>query len=190
MSAALSSLAQRLQNHVPNPRRFPQDPWVLLAVQEALAAALEGNFGIGAVLLDAQGALVTKGHNQVFSPYFRSEAHAEMVVLNAFESAHRDVTRVGKYTLISSLEPCPMCFARLLTAGIGHIFYAARDIGAGMVSQIENLPPVWKSLAEGKELGLAKCSPDLQKFALEVFLATTGNDQRLKDRASSEAGGN
>ena len=52
----------------------------------ALAARL-GTYGVGAVLLDSNGEIVVEGHNEVHVNAFRSDLHAEMVVMNAFETA-------------------------------------------------------------------------------------------------------
>src|SRR5262245_23051180 len=90
----------------------------LIACQEALAAARQGNFGVGAVLVDAHGTVVAQGQNAVFYPRFRSDLHAEMVVMTAFEEQHPEADNMRGYTLLSSLEPCPMCLARLLAAGV------------------------------------------------------------------------
>ena len=59
----------------------------VVACQEALVAALRGNYGVGALLVDPQGTIVARGQNAVFSPYFRSDLHAELVVMNALRSA-------------------------------------------------------------------------------------------------------
>lgn len=57
----------------------------VLACSEALAAARTGNYGVGAVLIDPGGELLERGRNSVFFPHFRSDMHAEMVVMTAFE---------------------------------------------------------------------------------------------------------
>jgi tRNA(Arg) A34 adenosine deaminase TadA len=59
-----------------------------VACREALAAAGMGNYGVGAVLVDPNGYVVEQGRNSVFFPHFRSDLHAEMVVMNAFEERY------------------------------------------------------------------------------------------------------
>jgi cytosine deaminase len=142
----------------------------LVACQEALAAARRGNFGVGAVLVDPYGAVVAQGQNAVFYPRFRSDFHAEMVVMNAFEERHPEGAPMRGYTLLSSLEPCPMCLARLLTAGVQTVKFLAQDASGGMVSHRHHLPAAWQRLGQRQEICQAEVSESLRQFALEVFL--------------------
>ena len=66
-----------------------------MACAEALAAARAGNYGVGAVLVDPNGEIVERGRNAVFYPHFRSDLHAEMVAMNAFEERHPMWTTCG-----------------------------------------------------------------------------------------------
>lgn len=74
------------------------------AIAEAKRSWAEGGIPIGAVLVDAQGTIVARGHNervQTGDP----TAHAEVV---CFRNAgrRRDWSRL---TLVSTLSPCSMC---------------------------------------------------------------------------------
>lgn len=155
--------------------RYPDDRAAEACIAEAHEALEDGNFGIGAILVDPDGKTVISGHNQVFSPMFRSDLHAEMVVINAFEMMRRNEPLRG-YTLYTSLEPCPMCMARLITAGVSRVFHVADDPQAGMVHLAHQLPPVWQSLAERQRFEPAQCSPALKELATGAFLV---NVQRL-----------
>src|SRR5690242_5162589 len=81
--------------------RCPDDQAAMACIEEACSALGEGNFGIGALLVDPDGKTVLRKHNQVFKPYFRSDAHAEMVVVREFETMHHDQSLRG-YTLYTS----------------------------------------------------------------------------------------
>ena len=142
----------------------------MVACQEALAAAQQGNYGVGAVLVDPQGTIVAQGQNAVFYPRFRSDCHAEMVVMNAFEERYPEVITMRGYTLLCSLEPCPMCFARLLTAGVQTVKFLARDELGGMISHRHHLPMAWRRLGQRQEIGQTDVSDSLRQFALDVFL--------------------
>jgi tRNA(Arg) A34 adenosine deaminase TadA len=141
----------------------------VVACAEALAAARAGNYGVGAVLVDPQGEILEQGRNAVFFPRFRSDFHAEMVTMNAFEERHPHVDSMRGYTLMCSLEPCPMCLARLLIAGVQTVKFLAYDELAGMVNQKHHFPLAWKRLWQRQEFVQAEVSEDLQRFALDVF---------------------
>jgi tRNA(Arg) A34 adenosine deaminase TadA len=145
-------------------------PLGILACKEALAAAATGNYGVGAVLVDPQGTVVERGRNSVFFPRFRSDLHAEMVVLNAFEEQNPAVDNMRDYTLMCSLEPCPMCLARLLIAGVQTVKFLAYDELAGMVNQRDQFPRAWQRLWQRQDFVQAEVSDSLRQLALDVFL--------------------
>jgi cytosine deaminase len=144
------------------------DPYALLVCALALQAVGEGNSGIGCVIVDAGGGGVAYGHNRVFYPYFRSDLHGEMDTMDTFEDMRLD-DAPGDLTLMSSLEPCPMCMVRIVTAGIGTVLYMARDELWGMTEDREKLPPIWKDLSEGKVFGRLECSSELLAASSEIF---------------------
>ncbi|MEA1864979.1 MAG: hypothetical protein U9N46_07260 [Euryarchaeota archaeon] len=78
---------------------YPDDGYIWLTDVLALMAVNSGNFGIGSVLIDGGGDVVVQGHNEIFNPYFRSDRHGEMVVMDEFEETHRDVTKLEGYTV-------------------------------------------------------------------------------------------
>ena len=170
-SMSLQEIEGLLAAYTPDPR-CAHDRWIFLAVQEAVAAVREGNAGIGAVLVDPAGEVVERAHNQRLRPYHRSDLHAEMNVVTRFEERCRDVPTLLGHTLYSSLEPCPMCVVRLITAGIGHVYHAAPDPESGGVCMLDRLTPVWIQMARGLEFGEATCSPTLKLLARETWLVT------------------
>lgn len=151
----------------------------LQACQEALAAVGEGNYGVGAVLIDPSGAVVERGHNLAFQPTFRSDLHAEMVVMNAFEARFPETESMAGYVLVCSLEPCPMCLARLLIAGVETVKFVASDELGGMVDKLHHLPLAWKRLAERVEFRRADTSDELRRLAADAFML---NLDRLRRR--------
>jgi creatinine deaminase len=74
------------------------------AIEEAKKSWDEGGIPIGAVLIDEQGMIVARGHNERVQKGDPT-AHAEIVCIrNA--GRRRDWSRL---TLISTLSPCSMC---------------------------------------------------------------------------------
>src|SRR5512136_2533373 len=81
----IDELEKRILAYVPD-ARFPDDPFVLATVQEALAGFKESNGGVGACLVrESTGEIVERGHNRQYEPYFRSDLHAEMDLLTRYE---------------------------------------------------------------------------------------------------------
>lgn len=167
-----------LEEYQPKPS-YPDDFQALETCKLALQAVKFGNFGIGCILVNPAGEIVVKGHNKVFNPYFRSDYHGEMVVMDMFEDDYKDVTTMKGYKLYTSLESCPMCMARLITSGCETVLYVAGDRTGGMVHLKENLPEVWKNLAKRLKFGIAECSEELREAANEIFLL---NVKDLNDR--------
>jgi tRNA(adenine34) deaminase len=89
---------------------------------------------VGAVVVDADGAVLGVGHNEreaVGDP----TAHAEIVALRAAAS------RVGSWrlsgtTLAVTLEPCTMCAGALVLARVSRLVYGAVDPKAGAVGSL------------------------------------------------------
>jgi tRNA(adenine34) deaminase len=178
----LDGIGKDISAFVPD-ARYPDDPFVLVTVQEAMMGARERNGGIGACLVrEATGEVLERGHNSQYEPWFRSSLHAEMVLLDRYEERMRltrsrdprdasylDPRAATGLVLYTSVEPCPMCLTRIINAGIKKVYYAAPDINGGMASRFENLPPFWKGMAEGMVLEPARCSPSLTDIAAKLF---------------------
>ena len=166
----LESLASAFA-HVSNQEtRHSDQALALIACEEALTAARLGNYGVGAVLIGPEGDLIARGRNQAFRPRFRSDSHAEMVVLNAFEDRYPNAGEMRGYTLMCSLEPCPMCLCRILIAGVETVKFAARDDWGGMATCIHRLPPAWRRLAQRQQFTLADVSDELRQLATDLFM--------------------
>ncbi len=178
----LDTIQKDMDVLVPDPRH-PDDPFVLVTLREAMTGARERNGGIGACLVrEATGEVVERGHNRQYEPYFRSDLHAEMDLLDRFEERMRlarsrnpgdptytDPRAATGLVLYTSVEPCPMCLTRIINSGIKKVYYAAPDINGGMVRRFDGLPPFWKSMAEGMVLEPARCSPALSEIAARLF---------------------
>ncbi len=178
----MDEIERKVKSFIPN-LACPHDKFILIALQEAIAATKEGNFGVGAVLVHKNGEIIQRGHNHVFEPYFRSDLHAEMTVMTKFEEGFKDIKDMKEFILFSSLEPCPMCLTRLIISGVKKVYYAAIDKNGGMVQRLEDMPPEWRKLARRQEFALAQCSSELRDIALQIFLSTVNeNDMKLKNR--------
>lgn len=144
----------------------------------ALEALRNGCYGVGAVLLDGNGGILAEGYNRVFEDNFRAAAHAEMELLDAFEQCFPDYGDRSELTMIVSLEPCPMCFTRILASGIGRVRYLAADADGGMIHKARQLPAAWRNLASVGSYGAADVSDALRDFAAK--LAESGLSDKRK----------
>ena len=175
---------QQVEDFTPQ-AAYPDDEYVKTTCQLAIEAVNLGDFGVGCILLDPNGNQVAAGHNELFMPYFRSDRHGEMVVMDMWEKANPQATSMAGYKLYTSLESCPMCMARLITAGCQTVLYAAADPTGGMVHLMNNLPSVWIGLAAPprQAWGVANCSPLLQQLAMAIFLENASElNQILQNR--------
>jgi tRNA(adenine34) deaminase len=154
------------------------DQYAIVTLQEALAAAREGNWGVGACLVDPKGEVVLQGHNHVFMPHFRSDMHAEMNVMTRWEDAHPEIKGMNGYVLFTSLEPCPMCTARLIYSGVTTVYTVSPDVATGLSSHLHRLGTVWQEMA-GDLFQDADCSPLMRELGEQIFFFTA-NDRTEK----------
>ncbi|PIO50842.1 tRNA-specific adenosine deaminase [Leucobacter sp. OAMLP11] len=108
-----------------------------LALAEARRASAEGEIPVGAIVVDAAGAVVGTGRNAreaVPDP----TAHAEVLAIRAAAAGIGDRVLDG-CTLVVTLEPCVMCAATILAARIPRVVFGAWDEKAGAVGSVYDL---------------------------------------------------
>ncbi len=125
----------------------PEDIWARLCCEQALLALEQGCYAVGAVLINDTQELLCSAQNQVFTSQYQSAGHAEMRLLDQLEAEHPQQDR-SRLTLYVSLEPCLMCYGRILLAGITRVRYLARDQPGGFAARRHHLPPAWAELAK------------------------------------------
>src|SRR5690349_187848 len=67
------------------------------ACEQALEAAEGGSYGVGAVIVDPNGSIRAYGRNEMFTPPFRSDRHAEMMAMNRLEDSNPEVTDLSRF---------------------------------------------------------------------------------------------
>ena len=101
------------------------------ALVEARLAVAHDDVPVGAVVVDADGRIVGRGHN-------RREvdgdptAHAEVVAIRE-AAATLGGWRLDGCTLAVTLEPCTMCAGAIVQARVATLVYGADDAKAGAV---------------------------------------------------------
>jgi tRNA(adenine34) deaminase len=101
------------------------------ALAEAERAGARGEVPVGAVLVDAFGAVLAASGNRV-EELRDPTAHAEMLVLRD-AAARRGAPRLEDCDLYVSLEPCAMCAAAISFARIRRLYFGADDPKCGAV---------------------------------------------------------
>ena len=104
------------------------------ALAEARLALPAGDVPVGAVVLDAAGSVVARGHN-VREALGDPTGHAEMVALREAAAAAGE-WRLSGHTLVVTLEPCTMCAGAAVLARVDRIVYAAADPKAGAAGSV------------------------------------------------------
>lgn len=158
----------------------PADTWARLCCEHALVAVEHGCYGVGAVLVNEAQELLCSARNQVFvDGHYNSAGHAEMLLLNELESLHPQQDR-SCLTLYTSLQPCLMCYGRILLAGITRVRYLARDKPGGFSGK--HLPAAWAALATRTSVKQATAAPywiDLAEQAINTLQDRQAMRQRV-----------
>ena len=105
-----------------------------LALAEAHLSEPSADVPVGAVVVDAAGEVVGRGHN-VREAEGDPTGHAEVRALRAAAEAVGDWRLTG-CTLVVSLEPCTMCAGALVLARVDRLVYGAEDPKAGAVGSL------------------------------------------------------
>lgn len=110
--------------------------WMRLALLEAMAAAVDGEVPVGAVVVK-DGVVIGKGRNAPIGTHDPS-AHAEMQALRA-AARHLGNYRLDGCTLFVTLEPCAMCSGAMLHARLARVVYGTPDPKTGAAGSVVNL---------------------------------------------------
>jgi tRNA(Arg) A34 adenosine deaminase TadA len=105
--------------------------FMLMALDEARAAAGRDEVPVGAVLVAPDGAVLARDGNRVLE-HRDPTAHAEMLVLRAAAATLGNERLVGTYLFVS-LEPCAMCTGAMSLARVKRLVFAAEDPKGGAV---------------------------------------------------------
>jgi tRNA(adenine34) deaminase len=106
-----------------------------LALDEARAALAHHDVPIGAVIVrSVDGTVVARRHNEREK---RADpiAHAEVLAIRDAADA-LGTSRLGGCTLISTVEPCPMCAGAVVAARLDAVVFGAADPKAGALGSL------------------------------------------------------
>lgn len=113
------------------PVRMNERKFMDLALRQAREAGERGEAPVGAVIVDAKGAVLAYAGNRTIE-LNDPTAHAEIVAIRA-ACAAMGSQRLEACDLHVTLEPCAMCAAAISFARIRRLYYAAADEKMGAV---------------------------------------------------------
>jgi tRNA(adenine34) deaminase len=104
------------------------------AIAEAELALAHDDVPVGAVIVDADGAVLARGHNERERRQDPT-AHAELIAL---QEAARAIGhwRLLDTTLYVTLEPCAMCAGAIVLARVPRVVYGTADPKAGAAGSV------------------------------------------------------
>ncbi|MFF4415942.1 tRNA adenosine(34) deaminase TadA [Streptosporangium sp. NPDC001559] len=105
-----------------------------LALEQAAEAGARGEVPIGAVVLDAGGAVLAGAGNDRES-LADPTAHAEVLALRR-AALSRGEWRLTGCTLVVTLEPCTMCAGAAVLARVDRVVYGAVDPKGGAAGSL------------------------------------------------------
>ncbi|MEE4261960.1 MAG: nucleoside deaminase, partial [Desulfobacteraceae bacterium] len=145
------------------------DHFMQKALEQAEAALSKGEFPVGCVMVHQEEILVTGARTGTTGDGKNELDHAEMVALRRLIEIDEPVNP-GDVTVFCTMEPCLMCYAALMLAGIGKIVYAYEDVmGGGVLCERSRLKPLYKNSP------IAVVADVLRTESLKLFQAYFSN---------------
>lgn len=118
-------------------------PWQA-ALEMAWEAYCAGTIPIGAVVVDANGKIVSRGRNRIHETEAPERqvcdnelAHAEINALLSLKLSYEEARHAALYT---TMEPCPLCMGAVYMSDVKTVYYAARDPWAGSANLLGTTP--------------------------------------------------
>lgn len=112
------------------------EQYMRIALREAQKAYEAGEVPVGAVVVDREGRVIGRGHNQV-ETLQDATAHAEILAIGAASNALGS-WRLEGATLYSTLEPCNMCAGALVLSRVDRLVFGTYDPKAGACGSLQN----------------------------------------------------
>ena len=133
-----------------------------LALAEAHLALETQDVPVGAVVVDATGRVVGRGHNEREASGDPT-AHAEVVALRAAAET-LGTWRLDGCTLVVTLEPCVMCAGAMMAARVPRLVLGAWDDKAGATGS------KWDLVRDPRALHTVEVRPGVRAAECEGLL--------------------
>lgn len=121
------------------------DYFMNIALAQAKEALSAGEFPVGCVAV-CDGNIIATGMRKGTGTGTPNEIdHAEMLALKGL-SESRQTFDPERITVLSTLEPCLMCFGAILLSGAEKIVYAYEDVmGGGTNCDLTKISPLYRN---------------------------------------------
>ena len=101
------------------------EKWMEMALREAQKAAEDGEVPTGCVIVDGEGRILGRAHNQS-EGLVDATAHAEMLAMSAAFGVKCDWRLTGARLYVTK-EPCPMCAGAIILARVDKVIWGVGD---------------------------------------------------------------
>jgi tRNA(adenine34) deaminase len=108
-----------------------------VALEQARKAVASGDIPVGAAIFNAEGELISTGHNER-ELHNDPTAHAEIVAIRRAAEKLGD-WHLTDHTLVVTLEPCAMCAGAIAQSRLQTVVFGAWDEKAGAVGSMWDL---------------------------------------------------
>ena len=126
-------------------KKMDYDHFMEKALELAEGALSQGEFPVGCVMVHREEILVTGTRRGTIGDDGNELDHAEIAALRRLIEVGNPVDH-GEVTAFCTMEPCLMCYAALILAGIGKIVFAYEDVmGGGSACELSRLNPLYKN---------------------------------------------
>lgn len=139
-------------------------------MREALVEAKKGDLPYGSVIVK-DNEIVMRGYNTAQTDNDVS-AHAELNLLRAFTKQHGySLDALSGYTLYATGEPCPMCAAACVWAGVSTVVFGAstEQLSNLGLKQIKSFDLSCKAVVEKGFQNIEVVEGVLAEECLELF---------------------
>ena len=115
------------------------------AIDEAYKAFDKDEVPIGAILVDDNGVIISRGYNQIEKKESQL-AHAEIIVLTKALKKIKN-WRLLSTTLYVTVQPCMMCLGALYLSRVSRVVYGAISYKFGMSFDTAQTGGIYKNLS-------------------------------------------
>lgn len=91
-----------------------------------------------------------------------------MTTLNEFESKYPEINYKG-IRLITSIEPCMMCYSRLILSKLDTIEFVANDPRHGVVEFSKQFPKSYNIFQQPHMFSRFSCTKEISQIASDLF---------------------